>query len=64
MPVKIIKILFIGIHKISKHFYILMHQTEKQSIIGQSELIREDIVAACHETKIDDWNACANFFNE
>jgi hypothetical protein len=41
-----------------------MHQTEKQSIIGQSELIREDIVAACHETKIDDWNACANFFNE
>jgi translation initiation factor 3 subunit C len=50
-----------GKHFISKHFYILMQQAERQLICGPPESMREHIVAACRSMKTGDWNACVKF---
>ncbi|CAF4532796.1 unnamed protein product, partial [Rotaria sp. Silwood2] len=40
---------------ISKHFYIVMRQAEKQSISGPPETMLKHIVVASHALSLDDW---------
>ncbi|CAF1055749.1 unnamed protein product [Adineta ricciae] len=42
-------------HRVSKHFYKLMSQAEKQAVTGPPESMREHIVAAFHALKVGDW---------
>jgi translation initiation factor 3 subunit C len=46
---------------ISKHFYILMRQAEKQPISGPPESMREHVVSASYAMKTGDWKACIDF---
>ncbi|XP_058830814.1 eukaryotic translation initiation factor 3 subunit C [Topomyia yanbarensis] len=46
---------------ISKTFYQQLRSSERQSLVGPPESMREHVVAAAKAMRHGDWNACANF---
>lgn len=46
---------------ISKNFHHVLRTTERQTLTGPPESMREHIVAASREMKKGDWRACCNF---
>lgn len=46
---------------ISKTFYQQLRSSERQSLVGPPESMREHVVAAAKAMRHGDWNACSNF---
>ena len=46
---------------ISKNFYQQLRSSERQSLVGPPESMREHIVAASKAMGNGDWTACNNF---
>ncbi|XP_017476392.1 PREDICTED: eukaryotic translation initiation factor 3 subunit C [Rhagoletis zephyria] len=46
---------------ISKTFYQQLRSSERQSLVGPPESMREHVVAAAKAMRCGNWNACANF---
>ncbi|KAK6183766.1 hypothetical protein SNE40_006370 [Patella caerulea] len=46
---------------ISKNFHHVMKMSERQTLIGPPESMREHVVAASKSMKTGDWKACKNF---
>ena len=46
---------------ISKNFHHVLRVSERQSLVGPPESMREHVVAACKAMKVGDWHACYNF---
>jgi len=45
---------------ISKNFHHVLRVSERQTLVGPPESMREHVVAACKAMKIGDWKACCN----
>lgn len=45
----------------SKTFYQQLRSSERQSLVGPPESMREHVVAAAKAMRQGDWNSCANF---
>ena len=46
---------------ISKNFHHVMKMSERQTLTGPPESMREHVVAASKAMKAGDWHACKNF---
>ena len=46
---------------ISKNFHHVLRMSERQTLTGPPESMREHIVAASKAMKTGDWKACKNF---
>jgi len=46
---------------ISKNFHHVLRVSERQTLVGPPESMREHVVAACKAMKIGDWKACCNY---